>query len=812
MDFTEMILDDEKREKGSGNATAVIGWPTGSLHETLRLHLPLSLPLPLPLPLSLPLSLTLSVPFIPILVTPYPTPRHLIVSNKMSELRKADSIAVHSVQRFDQFGTVRTESQRQTEARKKGICMWCSIETHKVGNLTKTPLTNKRVYKGICIWHNKDKVPADVYEKWEMEVGPPAPPDGQPRPPNPPIDPPNQSVPNIKRIQKGPNTHSGTTKPQGPQGVETLARILESYPPDVQHKALQQLSSRDSDQSSEQTDRSDGKHSSEFGRSNSKTPFGSDENSPRWDERENRGHGRPPSVVDAPPQLRGPNGLEEKSVVSMITTDPPDRREKMSRFKEISNRSLKDANGNTGMYAGSSKVRSKRAIFRRPGRMPSGKGKMQYHDGSVYDGEWEDGVWSGEGKWILPGGQGVLEGSFTDWKLNGNGSYTYQNEWTVKGRWENELCVDCDAVSGLTTSNYMYLCLWAQHQNSPSAQAFVLSAVAALSDDTTTMLHIETQKNNIKVIKALLSIGFPIDESDSNKQTALHQAVSLGRQGVAEMLLEHGASVDVTDRVGSTPLHIAGGLGRADMAELLLGHGAQIDARMPKGETPLYVASQNGHTDLIDLLTRHGASLDKRLNNGATALYFASQKGNIDVVECLVAKGAFVNAQTEQGASSLYIASQKGHLAVVKCLLNNGADATKATTMTASTPLHIATETGHTEIVEELANSPGLLEVQDKLGWTALHVASKGGQKDMVKLFLRKGASVNAQTDKLQTPLHIASASGEIQVVIALARSGAILDARQSNGYTPVRVAKRKKHQEIVDYLRSFRPTAASGQ
>ena len=95
MDFTEMILDDEKREKGSGNATAVIGWPTGSLHETLRLHLPLSLPLPLPLPLSLPLSLALSVPFIPILVTPYPTPRHATAPHCFQQNERVEEGRLH---------------------------------------------------------------------------------------------------------------------------------------------------------------------------------------------------------------------------------------------------------------------------------------------------------------------------------------------------------------------------------------------------------------------------------------------------------------------------------------------------------------------------------------------------------------------------------------------------------------------------------------------------------------------------------------------------------------------------------------------
>jgi ankyrin repeat protein len=177
-----------------------------------------------------------------------------------------------------------------------------------------------------------------------------------------------------------------------------------------------------------------------------------------------------------------------------------------------------------------------------------------------------------------------------------------------------------------------------------------------------TPLHIATAKENVPVMKLLLSHGArvnvvrgdykqsPLDiavcgnspeavrlllNSGANLQTSMraesrtntslvHLWAHTGNTNIAEQLLAAGLDVNARDGNGQTPLHIAIGKWPADFKEeatlWLLSHNANVNAKDKSGRTPLHLAASCGSTKAVRLLLDHKAEANSSDNNGKTPL------------------------------------------------------------------------------------------------------------------------------------------------------------------------------------------------
>lgn len=138
-----------------------------------------------------------------------------------------------------------------------------------------------------------------------------------------------------------------------------------------------------------------------------------------------------------------------------------------------------------------------------------------------------------------------------------------------------------------------------------------------------TLLHYAAERNQVEIVKFLLSQGASFDTVDSDGQTAVHSAASAGSLEVLDHLVAVGADFKVRESPdngsnwkGLTPLDLAAGSGHFAVVKYLVDLGAPVDdPSIPGRWTALHWAcgrhlvqdehSGNQVSSIIDLLSRH---------------------------------------------------------------------------------------------------------------------------------------------------------------------------------------------------------------
>ena len=228
----------------------------------------------------------------------------------------------------------------------------------------------------------------------------------------------------------------------------------------------------------------------------------------------------------SPNTVQTPSGFRDEAstptdcqiVGSGQTTEPTD-------VIDVSKRVVKDGGGKLGMYTGACRMTTNISTGR-PVYVPTGQGRLDYGENSVYAGEWKNGLWYGYGTFI-PAFNGEIDegrlvkgkqdglGCRTDsagnkyfgrWKDDvrfGDGSFTHHSGWTEEGRWEKDRCIKCGSVSGLNAANYESACKWAQQQDAAAVIHLLVEASGILRVDTPRFLRDTYSKGWTSVVRFL---------------------------------------------------------------------------------------------------------------------------------------------------------------------------------------------------------------------------------------------------------------------------------------------------------------------
>lgn len=105
-----------------------------------------------------------------------------------------------------------------------------------------------------------------------------------------------------------------------------------------------------------------------------------------------------------------------------------------------------------------------------------------------------------------------------------------------------------------------------------------------------TALHFASSKDNLDIVRKLVSNKASARVKDKRGQLALHRAAAVGSVPIIKVLLQNRSPINATDADGLTALHHAIGEGHGQAALELLKAGAETDKKSLDGRLAIDMA------------------------------------------------------------------------------------------------------------------------------------------------------------------------------------------------------------------------------
>ena len=299
-----------------------------------------------------------------------------------------------------------------------------------------------------------------------------------------------------------------------------------------------------------------------------------------------------------------------------------------------------------------------------------------------------------------------------------------------------------------------------------------------------TPLMIAAWRDEIDIVRLLLSQGEDVNVRSEDGHTALSRASWKGHLNIVDVLLQAGAEINVSDDANTSPFILAAKYGHkevvlrliqkyinqygaisffdralntapspeyGEIVEIMVDAGIVLKLEENKQISPslLLTAAFNGKIKLVETLLRHGADINVIDETGRTPLMLSAKTGHKEVVEHLLQKNAKVDIQDKQGHTAISLAGHSGNLEIVVLLINAGSNI-QIKSKYGNTPLILATDAGHEEIVRQLIGQGGEIDVINKSGNNALIIAMKRSDKNVARILLDNGAKPYVPLSKLE--------------------------------------------------------------
>ncbi|XP_063924177.1 uncharacterized protein LOC135138192 isoform X2 [Zophobas morio] len=301
---------------------------------------------------------------------------------------------------------------------------------------------------------------------------------------------------------------------------------------------------------------------------------------------------------------------------------------------------------------------------------------------------------------------------------------------------------------------------------------------------STALQRVCRDTGDIETVKQLLKLGAEVNNTDNNKDSALHYASGsdVENADLINLLISYITNVDVQNKDGLTPLHLACETGKFLTAKILLEHGADGNLVDKYNQNALHYAAseENQNEELIRLLVNRSVDVNAQDIDGITPLQVACQKCNYVVTKSLLENGANAKVVDMDYRNALHYAlsTEKPNEDIIHLLTQNGADV-NAKDNDGTTAVHLACRAGNLNILNLLLQNRGELRLLDNDGENVLHYAASQKNRDinLILLLIRNGLSVNSKDNTKTTPLHLACEHGNMVVAQTLLSKGAEVDS-----------------------------------
>lgn len=157
-----------------------------------------------------------------------------------------------------------------------------------------------------------------------------------------------------------------------------------------------------------------------------------------------------------------------------------------------------------------------------------------------------------------------------------------------------------------------------------------------------TPLMIAARRNDVELVKHVLSFSIDTNALDKDKNTALIIACkSRSCLEVVRLLVENGANVNIKNRFNDDALCIASNVQTDEVIDYLLDNGANLNTKACGGGSPLVIACRYGKgLSTIMRMINMGANVNDCDYHQNTPLMGACLWARLDLVHLLVEHGA----------------------------------------------------------------------------------------------------------------------------------------------------------------------------
>ena len=272
-------------------------------------------------------------------------------------------------------------------------------------------------------------------------------------------------------------------------------------------------------------------------------------------------------------------------------------------------------------------------------------------------------------------------------------------------------------------------------------------------------------------------------------------------------LISERADINQQDEKGDTALMIASFWGRYSIAKALIDGKAKLNITNKKGDSALKNAVYNKHYNIADALIKAKADLNIKIGNENLLLYLSKNANNYDYsgsIRNMITAGVDVNARDENGNTALInIVSGKedrNQLKKMRAVISGRANV-NIQNKDGLTALMLIASSGNESSIRALISAKPNMDAEDKDGNTALIYAVQNNNVGGAKAIIRGKPNLNKQNKDGNTALMIASENGLEELVRSLISAKANLDMQNNKGDTALLLSVYNKKNNVVKIL-----------
>jgi len=329
--------------------------------------------------------------------------------------------------------------------------------------------------------------------------------------------------------------------------------------------------------------------------------------------------------------------------------------------------------------------------------------------------------------------------------------------------------------------------------------------------DGRTYIFWAAYKNNLKLMKYLVSKGARTNIVDDHGYTILNFAASTGQTNtkIYDYLIKISANIktDKNRKGANALLLVAPYLENDSLVRYLLSKGASLEDTDNNGNGIFEYAAKGGNISFLKTL------IDKGVTKGENTMIFASQgirrkKNTLQTYKFLESVGVKTNCIDENGKNPLHaIADNNKDLATYNYFISKGVNVNLQDNKGRS-PFMNAANNNSLEIVKFLSKKITNINSKDKKGRSALIMSVQSNTKEVVKFLLDMGANINTEdADGNTLSYYLINIFKTVEFedkLSILEKNGLVINKLQHSKNTLLHIAVTKDNLALLKRLNSF--------